>query len=51
VIKAAEETAQGSGSAIDGRALLWTLESLDEVLDLERFFAVIPWLLPLKNSC
>ena len=42
VIKAAEETAQGLGSAIDGRALLWTLESLDEDLDLERFFAAIP---------
>ena len=42
VIKAAEETAQGLGSAIDGRALLWTLESLDEDSDLERFFAAIP---------
>jgi hypothetical protein len=42
VIRAAEETAQGLGSAIDGRALLWTLESLDEDLDLERFFAAIP---------
>ena len=28
VIRAAEETAQGLGSAIDGRALLWALESL-----------------------
>ena len=42
VIRAAEETAQGLGSAIDGRALLWTLESLDEDVDLERFFAAIP---------
>jgi uncharacterized protein DUF6535 len=42
VIKTAEETAQGLASAIDGRALLWTLESLDEDLDLERFFAAIP---------
>jgi hypothetical protein len=42
VIRAAEETAQGLRSAIDGRALLWTLESLDEDLDLERFFAAIP---------
>jgi hypothetical protein len=42
VIRAAEETAQGLGSAIDGRALLWTLESLDEDLDFERFFAAIP---------
>ena len=42
VIRAADETAQGLGSAIDGRALLWTLESLDEDLDLERFFAAIP---------
>jgi hypothetical protein len=30
------------GSAIDGRALLWTLQSLDEDVDLERFFAAIP---------
>jgi len=42
VVKTAEETAQGLASAIDGRALLWTLESLDEDLDLERFFAAIP---------
>ena len=41
VIKAAEETAQGLVSTIDGRALLWTLESLDEDLDLEHFFAAI----------
>jgi hypothetical protein len=49
VIRAAEETAQGLGSAIDGRALLWTLEPLDEDLDLERFFAA--GLLRLKKSC
>jgi hypothetical protein len=42
VIRAAEETAQGLGPAIDGRALLWTLGYLDEDLDLERFFAAIP---------
>jgi hypothetical protein len=42
VIKAAEETAQGLGSGIDGRALLWTFEFLDDDLDLERFFAAIP---------
>jgi hypothetical protein len=42
VIKAAEETAQGLGSGIDGRALSWTFDWLDEDLDLERFFAAIP---------
>lgn len=42
VIRVAEETAQGLGSAINERALFWTLESWDEDLDLERFFAVIP---------
>lgn len=40
--KAAEETARGLGSGIDGRALLWMFESLDEDHDLERFFAAIP---------
>jgi hypothetical protein len=42
VIKAAEETAQGLGSEIDGRALLWTFDYLDEDHDLERFFAALP---------
>ncbi|KAI9444199.1 hypothetical protein H4582DRAFT_1070477 [Lactarius indigo] len=40
--KAAEETAQMLTSDIDGRALLWTFESLDEDHELERFFAAIP---------
>jgi len=40
--KAAEETAQMLTSDIDGRALLWTFESLDEDHELERFFAGIP---------
>ncbi|KAH9051833.1 hypothetical protein EDB87DRAFT_1693470 [Lactarius vividus] len=40
--KAAEETAQVLTSDIDGRALLWTFESLDEDHELERFFAAIP---------
>ena len=42
VIKAAEETAQGLGYGIDGRALMWTFGFLDEDVDLERFFAAIP---------
>jgi len=42
LVKAAEETAQGLGSGIDGRALLWMFESLDEDHELERFFAAIP---------
>jgi Family of unknown function (DUF6535) len=42
VIKGAEETARGLGSGIDGRALSWTFDSLDEDHDLERFFAAIP---------
>lgn len=42
LVKAAEETARGLGSGIDGRALLWMFESLDEDHDLERFFAAIP---------
>ena len=42
MIRSAEETAQGLGLAIDGRALLWALESLDEDLDLERLFTAIP---------
>lgn len=40
--KSAEETAQMLTSDIDGRALLWTFESLDEDHELERFFAAIP---------
>ena len=42
VIRAAEETAQGLGPGIDGRALMWTFDFLDEDVDLERFFAAIP---------
>jgi hypothetical protein len=42
LVKTAEETARGLGSAIDGRALLWTFGSLDEDHELERFFAAIP---------
>jgi len=42
LVKAAEEAAQGLGSGIDGRALLWMFESLDEDHELERFFAAIP---------
>ena len=40
--KAAEETAQEVSPVIGGRALAWTLESLDEDHELERFFAGIP---------
>ncbi|KAI0265792.1 hypothetical protein BC834DRAFT_935939 [Gloeopeniophorella convolvens] len=40
--KAAEESALQRSSNIDGRALLWTLESLDEDHELEQFFAGIP---------
>ncbi|KAI0289036.1 hypothetical protein B0F90DRAFT_1921617 [Multifurca ochricompacta] len=40
--KAAEESAQKLSSEIDGRALIWTLESLDEDHELEQFFASIP---------
>jgi Family of unknown function (DUF6535) len=42
LVKAAEETAHGLGSAIDGRALSWMFESLDEDHELEHFFAAIP---------
>jgi hypothetical protein len=42
LVKAAEEAAQGLGSGIDGRALFWMFESLDEDHELERFFAAIP---------
>ncbi|KAH9958004.1 hypothetical protein BC827DRAFT_1269801 [Russula dissimulans] len=42
LVKVAEETAEELGSAIDGRALSWMLESLDEDHELERFFAAIP---------
>ena len=38
----AQETAQALTSDIDGRALLWTFETLDEDHELERFFAAIP---------
>jgi hypothetical protein len=44
LVKAAEEAAQGLGSGIDGRALLWMFESLDEDHEFERFFAAIPGL-------
>jgi hypothetical protein len=37
-----EETALKVSSEIDGRALVWTFESLDEDHELERFFAGIP---------
>jgi hypothetical protein len=40
--KSAQETAQTLTSDIDGRALWWTFESLDEDHELERFFAAIP---------
>ena len=37
-----EETAHGAPSEIDGRALMWTYESLDEDHELEQFFSGIP---------
>jgi len=37
-----EETALKAPSEIDGRALMWTYESLDEDHELEQFFAGIP---------
>ena len=37
-----EETALRAPSEIDGRALMWTYESLDEDHELEQFFAGIP---------
>jgi len=40
--KEIEETAHKVSSEIDGRALVWTFESLDEDHELERFFAGIP---------
>jgi len=40
--KVAQETAQKVSPKIGGRALKWTLESLDEDHELERFFAGIP---------
>ncbi|KAH9073408.1 hypothetical protein EDB83DRAFT_2312757 [Lactarius deliciosus] len=39
---AAEESAQKLSSGIDSRILLWTLQTLDEDYELERFFANIP---------
>jgi hypothetical protein len=42
LVKAAEETAHELGSSIDGRALLWMFESLDEDHEFEHFFAAIP---------
>jgi len=40
--KTAEETARNSPSEIDTRTFLWTLDSLDEDHELERFFAGLP---------
>lgn len=40
--QSAQETAQTLTSDIDGRALWWTFESLDEDHELECFFAAIP---------
>ena len=40
--KSFEETALKAPSGIDGRALMWTYESLDEDHELEQFFAGIP---------
>ncbi|KAI0295646.1 hypothetical protein B0F90DRAFT_1143543 [Multifurca ochricompacta] len=40
--KTAEKTALNLSSEIDGRALMWTLESSDEDHELEQFFAGIP---------
>ena len=37
-----EETALNAPSEIDGRALMWTYDSLDEDHELEQFFAGIP---------
>jgi len=37
-----EEAARKAPSEIDGRALMWTYESLDEDHELEQFFAGIP---------
>jgi hypothetical protein len=40
--KAAEESALDLSPEIDGRSLIWTLKSLNEDDQLERFFAAIP---------
>ncbi len=40
--KRAEKTAQKSPSEIDSGALMWTLDSLDEDQELERFFSGLP---------
>jgi hypothetical protein len=42
MVKTAEDTALKISSEIDARALMWTLNSLDEDHELERFFAGIP---------
>ena len=42
IAKAAEETARKLSSEIDWRVLIWTLESLDEEHELERFFSGLP---------
>jgi hypothetical protein len=40
--KTAEETAFNSPSEIDARTFIWTLDSLDEDHELERFFSGLP---------
>lgn len=42
LVKTAEDLALGSSSEIDGRVLMWTLNSSDDDQELERFFAAIP---------
>ena len=37
-----QETARSPSSEVDGRVLTWTLDSLDEDQELERFFSSIP---------
>ncbi|KAI0284432.1 hypothetical protein BC826DRAFT_158581 [Russula brevipes] len=41
--KIAEESALNLSPEIDGRSLIWTLKTLDDDDQLERFFAAIPW--------
>ncbi|KAI0282670.1 hypothetical protein BC826DRAFT_274421 [Russula brevipes] len=41
--KTAEESALSHSPEIDGRSLIWTLKTLDDDDQLERFFAAIPW--------
>ncbi|KAI9433329.1 hypothetical protein H4582DRAFT_1003036 [Lactarius indigo] len=42
LVKTAEDFALNSSSEIDGRVLMWTLNSSDDDQELERFFAAIP---------